>query len=385
MNRRIRNRLVAHGHALVSSEVELRATENATADDKLRITGVARATAGGKLCVAGDSAAGGKSFFEWFRQDVLGLDSDEYRRAFWREAYRTGHTLGPIPRTFKSWQRERGVPPSARLGDMLMICLVVGGASLAFWFVRREVRRHLNRVRRPSYYDTERARRLALAQERRRQGRRSTTNPCPSLDAVRALFAEVRHDPEAALRLGGLLEDLECYLDNRPRFAGNRCLGRAGGIKRHLQEHAPDLFAHYSALMRYKAIAKRFRQAAGVDDPVPADALLPGKLDIPAEDAGEGRAASVVKNRAEGRGVIVVPAARKRGAQDEETAVVPAAARERAAEILAEGAGTVVALEAALALRLDPDCIPAMADRTAVRTRRTPPRIFDWLRRRRSA
>ena len=158
-----------------------------------------------------------------------------------------------------------------------------------------------------------------------------------------------------------MLEDLECYLDNRPRFAGERCLGRAGGIKRHLQEYAPDLFAHYSALMRYKAIAKRFRQASGVADPVPADALLPGakKGNVVPADA-------------------LLPGAKKGNA-------APVVARRKAAEILAEGAGTVVALEAALALRLDPDCIPALADPVATRTERTPRRILDWLRRRRSA
>ena len=61
------------------------------------------------------------------------------------------------------------------------------------------------------------------------------------------------------------------------------------------------------------------------------------------------------------------------------------AMRARAAEILAEGAGTVVALEAALALRLDPGCVPALADPTAARTERTPRRLLGWLRRRRSA
>ena len=309
MNRKIQKRLVAAGHALVPPEPPA------------------------------------KPFFAWFEQDVLGLDSEEYRRAFWREVHRTGHTIGHVPRTFESWQRERGVPAIGRSGDMLLVYLFVGGASLAFWLIREAIRRHLRRVRRPAYYETERARRLALAQTRRRQSRRVTTNPCPSLDAVRALFAQVRRNPEAALRLGGLLEDLECYLDNRPRFRGDRCLGRAGGIKRYLQEYAPDLFAHYSALMRYKAIAKRFRQASGVADPVPADALLPG--------AAEGRAEP--------------------------------AARARATEILAEGAGTVVALEAALALRLDPDCVPALADPAAVRTERTPRRLLGWLRRRRSA
>ena len=54
---------------------------------------------------------------------------------------------------------------------------------------------------RPAYYAAEHARRLALARERRRQGRRATTNPRPSLDAIRALYAQVRRNPEAALRL----------------------------------------------------------------------------------------------------------------------------------------------------------------------------------------
>ena len=67
-----------------------------------------------------------------------------------------------------------------------------------------------------------------------------------------------------------MLEDLEYNLDNRPRFAGERCLGRAGGIKRHLQEHAPDLFRHYAALMRiqpqYERSGRRGGSSAGCDD-----------------------------------------------------------------------------------------------------------------------
>ena len=171
-------------------------------------------------------------------------------------------------------------PPAAC--EMLLVCLLVGGASLAFWFVREAIHRHLNHVRRPSYYEAERERRRALA--RARAPRRTTTNPRPSLDAIRALYAQVRGHPDVALRLGGLLEDLECYEDNRPRFEGAHCLGRAGGIKRYLQEQAPDLFAHYAALMRYKAIAKRSRQVASATAPVPADAaLLPGTAEECAE------------------------------------------------------------------------------------------------------
>ena len=53
--------------------------------------------------------------------------------------------------------------------------------------------------------------------------------------------------------------------------------GRRGGIRRHLQEHAPDLYARYKTLMRYKSLARKFRQAAGESDPVPAAALLPSR------------------------------------------------------------------------------------------------------------
>ena len=60
MNRKIRKRLVAGGHALAPAEEP--------------------------------PAAGGKSFFAWFEEDVLGLDSEEYCRAFWREVNRTGHS-----------------------------------------------------------------------------------------------------------------------------------------------------------------------------------------------------------------------------------------------------------------------------------------------------
>ncbi len=72
MNRKIQRRLLAEGHALAADEPPA------------------------------------KPFFAWFNEDVLGLDSEEYRRAFWRQARRTGHSIGRTPRTLESWQRERG-------------------------------------------------------------------------------------------------------------------------------------------------------------------------------------------------------------------------------------------------------------------------------------
>ena len=77
------------------------------------------------------------------------------------------------------------------------------------------------------------------------------------------------------IRFGSLIEDLECYVDNTPCFKDGQLIGRRGGIRRHLEREIPELYARYKTVMRYKALSKRFRQAVGVSDPVPAASLLP--------------------------------------------------------------------------------------------------------------
>ena len=133
------------------------------------------------------------------------------------------------------------------------------------------------RACRARYYARDNARRRALAAERRRIARRTTLNPRPTPEALRAAFAARGASPEAKVRLGGLLEDLECHVDNCLRFGSDgEILGRNGGVKAWLREHAPELSGRYKTLMRYKALARRLRQAAGIADPVPASAVFDG-------------------------------------------------------------------------------------------------------------
>ena len=140
-----------------------------------------------------------------------------------------------------------------------------------------EVDRLQRRACRARYYARDNARRRALAAERRRIARRTTLNPRPTPEALRAAFAARGASPEAKVRLGGLLEDLECHVDNCLRFGPDgEILGRNGGVKAWLREHAPELLGRYKTLMRYKALAKRLRQAAGIADPVPASAVFDG-------------------------------------------------------------------------------------------------------------
>ena len=133
-----------------------------------------------------------RDFFAWFEESVMGFDSDEYRRRFWREARRTGRTIGRRPYGFGEFSCGRGA---------IAVYFAMMGASFFLWVARREIDRHLHRLRRPSYYEAERARRLALSQERRRLRRRRTLNGMPCMDAIRDALARAHESVEDMLRL----------------------------------------------------------------------------------------------------------------------------------------------------------------------------------------
>ena len=214
-------------------------------------------------------------FFKWFEEDVMGFDSEEYRREFWRESYKHGRTMGHVPHALSDQLRSRGRRSEIVLFDALCISLLMGGA-FAIWVMRRRIDLHLHRLRRPSYYETERARRLRLTQARRRVRQRATTNACPTADQLRRAFLHARDSVGNMVRLGSLMEDLECYIDNSLVFGEDgRIIARKGGIRRYIQSEIPDLYKSYKTLMRYKALARRFRQAVGICDPIPAASVLP--------------------------------------------------------------------------------------------------------------
>ena len=141
--------------------------------------------------------------------------------------------------------------------------------------MKRELMRDLRIVRRPFYYAREKARRRELAAARRKLSRRTTTAPMPTPDALLAAWNERKDSREAMIRLGGMLHDLECYVDNCLRFdESGDVVGRNGGIRGWLKENLPELSPKYKTLMRYKAMAIRLRQATGTKDPTPTAALL---------------------------------------------------------------------------------------------------------------
>ena len=141
--------------------------------------------------------------------------------------------------------------------------------------MKRELMRDLRRVRRPFYYAQEVERRRSLAIERRKIRRRRTTAPMPTPDELLKAWNERKSSREAMIILGGMMHDLECYVDNCLRFdeAGN-VIGRNGGIRGWIAENVPELLPKYKTLMRYKALAVRIRQATETKDPKPTSKLL---------------------------------------------------------------------------------------------------------------
>lgn len=363
-----------------------------------------------------DSSKEEESFLAWFDQKVLGLDSEEYRRSFWREVRRTGHTIGHYPQTWDEFVRRHCVVRSEETGLILAVGLLAC-LTYSFWIVRKVIDIHLARTRRSLYYESERARRRALAAERRAIKIRRTVNSKPSLCEIRTAYTHVHDSPLAALRLGALLEDLECYVDNHAFMdESGQVRGRAGGIKRLFEAEAPDLFCHYKHIMSYKARAKRYRQACGAAAPVPEDALLP-IAEEPA-NAPDGTAENSVPPKAyhakrqlrfpERPELASVEALTAWMANHGNTAylrtqswvteperiytesdLLSGDSHRLAAEILSFGNGTLIALDAAIALKIDPECVPeVLPDGATARQLPTggrPPRIarrvLDWIRR----
>lgn len=138
----------------------------------------------------------------------------------------------------------------------------------------------LMRLLPPDMADEERARAVRLAQERRKVCRRSTTARRPTPEDMRAAWA-ARTTPGGRRRLGRLLMDLECFVDNdlvvRWYRKLPRIVGRHPGIRGWIAENCPELVPKYKTLMRHKALAARARQEAGAIDPLPPDAVPPAK------------------------------------------------------------------------------------------------------------
>jgi hypothetical protein len=197
----------------------------------------------------------------------------------------------------------RAVVPSYRRSAFycgtFMMAVAPVSAVAALWFVPRLIAIALRKARRPGYYAHEKTRRQALAHERRSTRKRTTLNPIPTPEALLAQFGRIRRNPREMLIFGSMLEDLEAYVDNSlVRDPDGTIVGRNGGIKQWLRENCAELGKRYHTVMRYKALAKRFKQAIDLEDPVPvayAIAAAETPIEVVAGDPEGGRTIKAVE------------------------------------------------------------------------------------------
>ena len=192
-------------------------------------------------------------------------------------ADRSGITLEEARREL--W-RIRPFHPALALPCMLLTDAWTGLAAMRRLLTWR-IDRAKHEAKRPAYYAQERARRQALAAERRK---------VPTRLEILDAWTKVKDSPEALLRFGSLMEDLECYVDNSLRRTEDGVIiGRRPGIKGWLQLEIPALYLKYKTVMAYKAAAKRMRQVLDIRDPLPLSAALGETLDYGADEI-QGRA-----------------------------------------------------------------------------------------------
>jgi len=260
---------------------------------------------------------------------------------------------------FSRLMTARGMSMSGRsCGDSAALALP---PLVAIAFLRRALSRRIavlqNRAARPAHYEVEKARRRAMAVERRRVRRRSTTSPCPTKEDLLEAWRRVRDSKEALVRFGSLMQDLECYVDNSLRMdEAGRIVGRNAGVKGWLRENLPELAEHYSSVMRYKAAAKKLRQVVGLADPTPVAAVL-------ADDAG-----ACVKegNEREGNGDACNHGAEKSsGGGGKGNVEVPPVEVVRARAVYLEAMEGVPDVAARVMARIDALCDPERLDEAA--------------------
>ena len=117
------------------------------------------------------------------------------------------------------------------------------------------------------------------AQKAMRVVHRASRREPPSRELLLRCWELSRRSLEGKILLGSLLGDVDAVEDHSYiRGEGGEIVGRRGGVRRWIDAICPELAPHYKTLMRYKAMADKFRRVCGLGDPDSAeDAVSAGE------------------------------------------------------------------------------------------------------------
>lgn len=118
-------------------------------------------------------------------------------------------------------------------------------------------------------------------EQRQRIRKARSLNPPPSPEELLAQWHKTRDSVEDMLKFGAMLLDLEPAVDNGLVIdfedGSGLIRGRKPGIKGWLADHCPGV--GYKTAMRYKSLAHKAREVAGLDAPIPATWALLSESD----------------------------------------------------------------------------------------------------------
>lgn len=164
-------------------------------------------------------------------------------------------------------------------------CLVDLAAALsAFGIVfgiegtRRALLFLAHRLRRARYYRRENEVRRSRKPNRHIRVRTTRENPLPTPEVLLGqwLVARKRGATLEKIRLGAMLAEIESIVDNSLiRNDAHEIIGRRPGLRGWIHDNCPALRPHYKTLMRYKSMADKLQQIAGLQDPDPVLGVLP--------------------------------------------------------------------------------------------------------------
>ena len=166
-----------------------------------------------------------------------------------------------------------GFVAAAVLAGAGPVLLAWGVCKLARW-LDRSARSNLSAVRR----------RHLDAQRRLRRVNRVGRHEPPTPERLLELWAASRESLEGKMVLGAALGDLEAAVDHSHiRDERGEVVGRRPGIRGWIDRNCPSLHNRYKTLMRYKAMADKFRLVAETRPDVEAGSPGPSSSRRPAQ------------------------------------------------------------------------------------------------------
>jgi len=143
-----------------------------------------------------------------------------------------------------------------------LICLVLAASYACQCQIRKN--KFISRLRRSG-------KKLPMECHMRQIG--ATMNGLPDPKTLEEYWVKSFRSPEDTLRFGSLMLDIEAHCRSVPIARNGRVVGRTPGVKSWLLRNAP--YIPYQTAMRYKNLARMYRQALGQPPGYPSEWFMP--------------------------------------------------------------------------------------------------------------